>query len=83
MEFYLALILALALACAAGVLYFYLLFLEARGRQMQKRIAELEKINVGLLEDLRKAEVLVRQEAKRSQDLWPEMIDEGGGYSIS
>jgi hypothetical protein len=82
-EFYLALILALALACAAGVLYFYLLFLEARGRQMQKRIAELEKINVGLLEDLRKAEVLVRQEAKRSQDLWPEMIDEGGGYSIS
>jgi hypothetical protein len=69
-------VLALGLACVAGVLYFYLLFVEARGRQMKRRIMELEKINVALLEDLRKTERLLREEIARGGEMWPETIDE-------
>jgi hypothetical protein len=80
-EFYVALILALTLAAVAGVLYFYIMFLEARGRQQRRRIAELERANAGLLEELRGARV---PEEEGGREAWPEVIDEeDGGYSMS
>lgn len=78
-EFYIALILALTLTAVAGVLYFYIMFLEARGRQQKRRIAELERANAGLLEELRAA----RDAGEDSRELWPEVIDEDSGYSMN
>ncbi|HYY94125.1 MAG TPA: hypothetical protein VE713_06365, partial [Pyrinomonadaceae bacterium] len=59
MEFYAALVLALTLAAVAGVLYFYSMFLEARGRQMKKHIAELERSNAELSKELRQTRALL------------------------
>ena len=78
MEFYVALILALTLAAVAGVLYFYIMFLEARGRQQRRRIAELERANSELREGLRGAR---GPEGEDGRESWPEVIDEDGGYS--
>ena len=78
MEFYVALTLALTLAAVAGVLYFYVMFLEARGRQQRRRIAELERANAGLLEELRGAR---GREGEDTRELWPDVIDEDSGYS--
>jgi flagellar basal body-associated protein FliL len=78
-EFYIALILALTLTAVAGVLYFYIMFLEARGRQQKRRIAELERANAELLEELRAA----RDAGEDSRELWPEVIDEDSGYSMN
>jgi hypothetical protein len=77
LEFYAALILALTLAAVAGVLYFYIMFLEARGRQQRRRIAELERANAELLEELRGA----RGPEEEGRESWPEVIDEDRGYS--
>lgn len=81
MEFYAALILALTLVAAAGVLYFYSMFLEARGRQMKKHIAELERANAEMLKELRQTKTLLERELERSRDLWPEVLDEAGDLS--
>jgi flagellar basal body-associated protein FliL len=78
-EFYIALILALTLAAVAGVLYFYVMFLEARGRQQKRRIEELERANAELLGELRAA----RDAGDGSRELWPEVIDEDSGYSMN
>ncbi len=78
MEFYVALILALTLAAVAGLLYFYIMFLEARGRQQRRRIEELERANDELLEELRGAR---GREAEDGRELWPEVIDEDSDYS--
>jgi hypothetical protein len=80
-EFYAALVLALTLAAAAGVLYFYSMFLEARGRQMKKHISELERANAGMLEELRRTKGLLERELERSRELWPEVLDETGDPS--
>ena len=80
MEFYAALILALTLAAVAGVLYFYIMFLEARGRQQRRRIAELERANAELLEELRGARGQGEEE-EGGRESWPEVIDEDSGYS--
>ena len=78
MEFYVALIIALTLAAVAGVLYFYVLFLEARGRQQRQRIAELERANAELLAGPRGA-----HEGEEGREAWPEVIDEDSGYTMS
>ncbi len=85
MEFYIALILALTLAAVAGVLYFYVMFLEARSRQQKRRIAELERANVELLAELRQArDADEGREPEGSRETWPEVIDEeGSGYSMN
>lgn len=80
MEFYVAVILALALGCVAGVQYFYLLFIEARCRQQVRRIAELEKITLKLADQLQEAET--RLELERQNELWPEVIDGGDDLSL-
>ncbi len=80
-EFYAALVLALTLAAVAGVLYFYTMFLEARGRQMKKQIKELERANAELSKELRQAKALLERELERSRELWPELLDEPGDLS--
>ncbi|MDQ3920141.1 MAG: hypothetical protein M3348_16875 [Acidobacteriota bacterium] len=81
MEFYAALVLALTLAAVAGVLYFYSMFLEARGRQLKKHISELERANAELSKELRQTKALLEHELERGRELWPELLDERGGLS--
>ncbi|MCA1594476.1 MAG: hypothetical protein LC754_17985, partial [Acidobacteria bacterium] len=71
-----ALILALGLACVAGVQYYYLMFLEARSRQERRRISELEQANIELLEELRGTGARLQEELERNGECWPEVIDE-------
>jgi Tfp pilus assembly protein PilN len=81
--FYVALVLALALACVAGVQYFYLLFLEGRIRQQSRRISELEREVDALTAELRDGQESLSQEEESEGESWPELIDEGRDYSMS
>jgi len=80
-EFYAALVLALALAAIAGVLYFYAMFLEARTRQQKTYIAGLERANAELRRELQQTRVLLDRELEHSRTLWPELLDETGDLS--
>ena len=77
MEFYVALIVALALLAVAGVLYYYVMFLEGRARLMRRRISELERANALLLEELARAEG--PSEPEDDPESWPEVLDAGDG----
>ena len=81
MEFYAALVLALALAAAAAVLYFYVMFLEGRARQMKRHIAQLERSNDGLRRELEETRALLDRELEHSRALWPELLDDAGDVS--
>ena len=81
MEFYAALVLALALAAIAGVLYFYVMFLEGRSRQMKRHINELERSNEELRRDLQQTRALLERELEHSRTLWPELLDDAGDVS--
>ena len=81
MEFYAALVLALALAAIAGVLYFYVMFLEGRARQMKRHIAELERSNEELRRDLEQTRALLDSELEHSRTLWPELLEDTGDVS--
>lgn len=78
MEFYLALSIALGMTVAAGVLYYYTMFLEAGGRQMRRRIAELERSNAALLAELSETRERVEraEAAHQSREVWPETLGE-------
>lgn len=79
MLFYVAIVLALTLAGAGGVLCFYLVLLEGAGRRQRRRIAELESANAALREELRRA----RGAGESGGELWPEVIDEVGGLPLN
>ena len=81
MEFYAALVLALTLAAIAGVLYFYVMFLEARTRQQKNHIALIERANLELQGELRQTRALLERELEHSRVLWPELLDETGDLS--
>ncbi|HEV2705710.1 MAG TPA: hypothetical protein VGV59_07270 [Pyrinomonadaceae bacterium] len=82
--FYVAVVLALTLACLAGVQYFYLLFLEGRIRQQRRRISELEREVEALSAELRRMEQEPPSQEEESEgESWPELIDEGRDYSMS
>ena len=81
MEFYAALVLALALAAIAGVLYFYAMFLEARTRQQKTHIAGLERANAELRRELEQTRALLDRELEHTRALWPELLDETGDLS--
>ena len=81
MEFYAALILALTLAAVSGVLYFYVMFLEARTRQQKRHIAGLERSNAELQAELRSTRALLERELEHSRALWPELLDDAGDLS--
>ena len=75
MGFYVVLILAMTLACVAGVLYFYVMFLETRNRQVARRVAELERENAALREALRRAEEGAGDaEEEEDAETWPDVI---------
>ena len=80
-EFYAALVLALALAAAAGVLYFYVMFLEGRARQQKRHIGELERANEALRRELEQTRALLDRELEHSRTLWPELLDDAGDVS--
>lgn len=81
MEFLAALVLALTLAAIAGVLYFYVMFLEARTRQQKRYIAGLERANAELRRELGETRSLLDRELEHSRALWPELLDEPGDLS--
>lgn len=81
MEFYAALVLALTLAAAACVLYFYTMFLEARSRRQKKYIAGLERANAELRRELAETRSLLERELEHSRALWPETLDGSGDFS--
>ena len=80
---YFLLILALALVCMAGLLFFYMMFLQAVSRHDKRRIEELEKElrkMQGELDrtahELETAEQNLAQSlAEHRNDAWPEIID--------
>ncbi len=80
-EFYAALVLALALAAVAGVLYFYVMFLEGRARQQKRHISELERSNGELRRELEQTRALLDREQEHSRMLWPELLDDAGDVS--
>jgi hypothetical protein len=80
-EFYAALVLALTLAAAACVLYFYTMFLEARSRRQKKYIAGLERANAELRRELAETRSLLERELEQSRALWPETLDGSGDFS--
>ncbi len=74
---YVAFIFALALACAAGMEFVYLRFMDAMNRQHKRRIAELERRNAELERELRSLESsLVVQRNEADEEAWPELIDD-------
>ena len=81
MEFYAALVLALTLAAIAAVLFYYAMFLEARGRQMKKHMADLERVNLALAAELQQTKARLEREVEQSRALWPEVLDESGDFS--
>ena len=78
MEFYAALVVALVLLAVAGVLYYYVMFLEGRARLMRRRIAELERANALLLEEL-SGGAADPSEPEDDAESWPEVLDAGDG----
>ena len=80
-EFYAALVLALALAAIACVLYFYVMFLEGRARQMKRHIGEIERSNEELRRELQQTRTLLDRELEHSRTLWPELLDDAGDVS--
>ena len=80
-EFYAALVLALTLAAVAAVLYFYVMFLEARTRQQGKQIAGLERSNEELRRELDETRSQLDRELEHSRALWPELLDDAGDLS--
>ncbi len=73
---YLAFIFALALACVAGMEFISLMTLEAKNRQLQRRLTELERENARLSESLRSAEAVIEQQEQMEEEAWPELIDD-------
>lgn len=75
-----AFVLALTLACVAGVEYFYLMFLEARSRQQARRMAELERECEALDRELREARARL---AARDAEEWPQTLGGRDDYTLS
>jgi Mg2+ and Co2+ transporter CorA len=74
---YLVLTLALAVACFAGVQFFYLMFLQATNRQQQRRISELER-ELMELRRVRGGAAHTNSAATETEEVWSELIDDAG-----
>ena len=74
---YLAFIFALALACIAGMEFVSLMTLEARNRQLTRRVDELERENARIAKSLRSVEAIIEsQRDEEEEEAWPELIDD-------
>lgn len=78
---YLAIIIALSLACVAGMQFFYLMFLQTANRQDKRRIRELEeklrRTHMELDATRRELDDARQQldEPRERDETWPEIID--------
>jgi hypothetical protein len=80
---YVVLVLALALACVAGVQLFYIMFLQTVGHHDRRRLEQLErrlKETEGELQTTSHELSLVEEQLaaaalKAEKDNWPEIID--------
>ncbi|HMF58023.1 MAG TPA: hypothetical protein VK619_16890 [Pyrinomonadaceae bacterium] len=78
---YVALTLALALACVAATQFFYLMFMQKVSRQDRRRIEylerELKRTRIELETTMHELEIAERQvsELGEEDDTWPEIID--------
>jgi cell division protein FtsB len=73
---YVAFIFALALACAAGMEFVYLRFMDAMNRQHKRRIAELERRNAELEREVRSLRDSRNEQDEEDEETWPEMIED-------
>ena len=73
---YLVFIIALALACMAGMEFVSLTVLETKNRQLQRRVAELERENARISESLRSSKASIEQQGEAEEEIWPELIDD-------
>ena len=73
---YLVFIIALALACMVGMEFVSLMVLETKNRQLQRRVAELERENARISESLHSAEAVIEQQGAEDEEAWPELIDD-------
>lgn len=79
---YVVLVLALALACVAGVQLFYVMFLQnvihhdkRRMEQLEKRLVEMERELIMTSRQLELTEEHLASALEEKQDKWPEIID--------
>ena len=78
---YIALTLALALACVAAMQFFYLMFMQRMSRQDHKRIEylerELKRTRIELETTMHELEIAEQHlnEPREEDDTWPEIID--------
>lgn len=73
---YLAFTAALAFACFAALEYFYVMFLETRNRQQERRIAQLERQNARLKQTLQTTrDTHTEYDAPRTE-MWSEIVDD-------
>jgi TolA-binding protein len=79
---YVVLVLALALACVAGVQLFYIMFLQTvshhdrrRMEEFEKRLRETERELETTSHELEIAEEQLAAALKAEKDNWPEIID--------
>lgn len=73
---YLIFIFALALVCLAGMEFVALMVMETRTRQLKRRVAELERENKRVSEDLRNAEASIEELREKDEETWPELIND-------
>lgn len=73
---YLAFTAALAFACFAALEYFYVMFLETRNRQQERRIAQLERQNANLKQTLHTTRNLLDEYAEPQSEMWSEILDD-------
>jgi uncharacterized protein YecE (DUF72 family) len=79
---YVVLVLALALACVAGVQLFYIMFLQTvshhdrrRLEEFEKRLRETERELETTGQELEVAQEQLAEALKAEKDNWPEIID--------
>ena len=70
------LIIALAMTCFAGVQFCYLMFLQAQMRGQRRRIRELERELVALLQQ-RESFAPQDELIETGDEVWSELIDDG------
>ena len=73
---YLIFIFALALACLAGMEFVALMVMETRMRRLKRRVAELERENNRVSENLRNAEASIEELREKDEETWPELIND-------
>ena len=75
---FLVFVFALALACAAGMEFVYMMFLESQNRQLRRRVKALERQNAEMSRSLEEARTIIEELSDEGEhgEAWPELIDD-------